>query len=146
MQKLLNEQEPAIRTDGLRKVYKSQNKESVEALRGLNINIPRGAFFGLLGPNGAGKSTFINILAGLVNRTSGNAKICGYDTINDMRMARLSIGVVPQELVLDPFFTVREALEFYAGYYGVAKKKRKTQEIIDALGLANKALQRLILT
>ena len=139
MQKLLNEQEPPIRTDGLRKVYKSQNKESVEALRGLNINIPRGAFFGLLGPNGAGKSTFINILAGLVNRTSGNAKICGYDTINDMRMARLSIGVVPQELVLDPFFTAREALDVQAGYYGLKESEKRTEKILEAVGLSDQA-------
>ena len=96
-------------------------------------------FFGLLGPNGAGKSTMINILAGLVNKTSGHARVCGHDTVTDMRSARRSLGVVPQELVLDTFFTVRQALDITAGYYGVPKAQRRTQEIIDAMGLADKA-------
>ena len=129
----------AIKTHGLRKVYKSQGGANIEALRGLDIEVPRGSFFGLLGPNGAGKSTFINILAGLVNRTSGQAEICGYDSIRHMRSARLSIGIVPQELVLDPFFTAREALEVQAGYYGVGRKQRRTEEILDAVGLLDQA-------
>ncbi len=105
----------------------------------MSLDIPRGAFFGLLGPNGAGKSTLINILSGLVNKTSGTAEICGYDIVRDMRKARLSLGVVPQELVLDTFFTVREALEIHAGYYGVPKAERRTTEIIEAMGLGDKA-------
>ena len=99
----------------------------------------RGAFFGLLGPNGAGKSTLINILAGIVRKSGGTAAICGYDIESEMRNARLSIGVVPQELVVDTFFTVREALEIHAGYYGVPKKQRRTDEIIAAMGLTDKA-------
>ena len=100
---------------------------------GIDLTIPRGSFFGLLGPNGAGKSTLINIMAGLVIKSGGNVEICGHDIDADTRAARLSIGVVPQELVLDTFFTVRQALEINAGYYGIPKAKRRTQEIIDAM-------------
>ena len=131
---------PAIEISNLRKTYidgkKGQHKE---ALKGISLTIPRGSFFALLGPNGAGKSTMINIMAGLVLKTSGDVKICGHDIVSDMRAARRALGVVPQELVLDTFFTVREALEIHAGYYGVPKAKRRTQEIIDALGLSDKA-------
>ncbi len=130
----------AIEIKQLHKTYidgkKNQHKV---ALRGIDLAIPRGAFFGLLGPNGAGKSTMINIMAGLVLRTSGEVRICGYDIEKDMRGARTSLGVVPQELVLDTFFTVRQALDIHAGYYGVSAAKRRTQEIIDALGLSDKA-------
>jgi len=101
--------------------------------------VPRGSFFGLLGPNGAGKSTLINILAGLVNKTSGSASIWGYDTVEQMRAARRSIGVVPQELNLDPFFTPRELLDLHAGLYGVPAAERRTDEILEAVGLADKA-------
>ncbi|MBR72528.1 MAG: multidrug ABC transporter ATP-binding protein [Rhodospirillaceae bacterium] len=139
MENLLTGQEPAIKTLELRKIYKSQKNDSIEALKGLDIEVPRGSFFGLLGPNGAGKSTFINILAGLVNRTSGQAKICGYYTIKDMRLARMSIGVVPQELVLDPFFTAREALDVQAGYYGIKDSNKKTDAILEAVGLSDQA-------
>lgn len=110
-----------------------------EALKGVSFDVPRGSFFGLLGPNGAGKSTLINILSGLTVKTSGTAEICGYDIDTAMRQARSSIGVVPQELVLDVFFTVREALELHAGYYGVPKAKRRTDDIIAAMGLEDKA-------
>jgi ABC-2 type transport system ATP-binding protein len=103
------------------------------------LAIPRGSFFGLLGPNGAGKSTLINILAGLVNKTSGQAAIWGYDCVKAERQARLAIGVVPQELNLDPFFTPRELLEVQAGLYGVPKAERRTDQILEALGLADKA-------
>lgn len=130
----------AIEIRKLHKTYidgkKGQHKI---ALKGIDLDIPQGSFFALLGPNGAGKSTMINIMAGLVHKTSGSVSICGYDTENQMRGARLSIGVVPQELILDTFFTVREALDIHAGYYGVPKAKRRTQEIIDALGLSDKA-------
>jgi len=129
----------AVEIRGLRKTYQDKKGGAKEALKGIDLTVPRGSFFALLGPNGAGKSTIINILAGLVLKTSGEAKICGYDIERDMRNARLSIGVVPQELILDTFFTVREALDIHAGYYGVPKAKRRTQEIIDALGLADKA-------
>ena len=131
---------PAIEIRKLHKVYNDGKKrDAKEALKGIDLDVPRGAFFGLLGPNGAGKSTIINILAGLVRKTSGEARICGHDIETEMRQARLSLGVVPQELVLDTFFTVRQALDIHAGYYGVPKSKRKTDEIIAALGLTDKA-------
>jgi ABC-2 type transport system ATP-binding protein len=110
----------------------------MHALKGIDLTIPRGSFFGLLGPNGAGKSTFINILAGVVNKSSGTAKIWGYDIDESPRNARGAIGIVPQEIVADPFFTPFETLELMAGYYGVPKKERRTMEILTALGLAEK--------
>jgi len=131
---------PAIEIRQLKKTYSGGKKSPDKvALKGIDLDIPRGAFFGLLGPNGAGKSTMINIMAGLVIKTSGEVRICGHDIEKDMRKARQSLGVVPQELVLDTFFTVREALDFHAGYYGVPAAKRKTQEIIDTMGLSDKA-------
>ena len=129
----------AIEIRKLHKTYSDKKGGNKVALKGIDLVIPRGAFFGLLGPNGAGKSTIINIMAGLVIKNSGDVRICGYDIEKDMRNARLSVGVVPQELVLDTFFTVREALEIHAGYYGVPKAKRKTDEIIETLGLTDKA-------
>jgi ABC-2 type transport system ATP-binding protein len=130
----------AIEVKKLHKTYDGGKKGQPKiALKGIDLTVPRGAFFGLLGPNGAGKSTLINIAAGLVLKTSGSVSICGYDTVTDMRMARSSLGVVPQELVLDTFFTVREALEIQAGYYGVPAAKRQTNQIIEALGLGDKA-------
>lgn len=129
----------AIEITNLRKTYRDKKGQDKEALKGVDLHIPRGSFFGLLGPNGAGKSTLINIMAGLVIKSSGDVRIMGHDIVTDMRAARSSLGVVPQELVLDTFFTVREALEFHAGYYGVPKAKRRTQEIIDSMGLSDKA-------
>ncbi|MEQ1789572.1 MAG: ABC transporter ATP-binding protein [Rickettsiales bacterium] len=130
----------AIEIRNLHKTYiDGKKKQHKVALKDINLDIPQGSFFALLGPNGAGKSTMINIMAGLTHKTSGSVSICGYDTEKQMRGARMSIGVVPQELVLDTFFTVREALDIHAGYYGVPKSKRRTQEIIDALGLSDKA-------
>jgi len=105
----------------------------------VSLTIPRGAFFGLLGPNGAGKSTLINIMAGLVLKTSGRVEICGHSIDTALSAAKRSIGIVPQELMLDTFFTVRQALEITAGYYGVPKHARRTDEIIEAMGLADKA-------
>lgn len=129
----------AIEIRQLHKTYAGKKGQQKVALKGVDLSVPRGSFFGLLGPNGAGKSTMINIMAGLVLKTSGEVRICGHDIISDMRAARLSLGVVPQELILDTFFTVREALDIHAGYYGVPKAQRRTQEIIDALGLSDKA-------
>ena len=130
----------AIEIRSLRKTYSGGKKSPDKvALKGIDLDIPRGAFFGLLGPNGAGKSTLINIMAGLVIKTSGEVRVCGHDIESDMRNARLSLGVVPQELVLDTFFTVRQALDIQAGYYGVPNGQRRTQEIIDTMGLSDKA-------
>ncbi|HEB79734.1 MAG TPA: ABC transporter ATP-binding protein, partial [Rhodospirillales bacterium] len=107
--------------------------------KNVSLAIPRGAFFGLLGPNGAGKSTLINILAGLVIKTSGEARVWGYDIERDMRQARRAIGVVPQELNIDPFFSPREALDLQAGLYGVPRRDRRTDEVLAAVGLTEQA-------
>ncbi|HTH16152.1 MAG TPA: ABC transporter ATP-binding protein [Magnetospirillum sp.] len=128
----------AIEAADLRKVYRGKRGEKV-ALDGVSLSIPRGSFFGLLGPNGAGKSTFINILAGLVIKTGGTARVWGHDIGQAPREAKAAIGVVPQELNLDPFFTPRELLEVQAGMYGVPKDQRRTMEILEAVGLADKA-------
>jgi ABC-2 type transport system ATP-binding protein len=130
---------PAIEIKGLTKTYKASKKSPAkQALRGVDLIVPRGSIFGLLGPNGAGKSTLINILAGLVTKTSGTAAICGYDIDAQTRQARASIGVVPQEISMDVYFTPWQALENQAGYYGVPKSERRSDEILAALGLADK--------
>lgn len=128
----------AIETEGLRKVYRGRRGDKV-ALDGVSLSVPRGSFFGLLGPNGAGKSTFINILAGLVVKSAGSARIWDHDIAAMPRAAKAAIGIVPQELNLDPFFTPRELLEVQAGMYGVPKAERRTMEILEAVGLADKA-------
>lgn len=131
---------PAVEICGLNKIYRgSKRAPPKEALKDVNLSIPRGSIFGLLGPNGAGKSTLINILAGLVIKTSGTASICGYEVDLDQRIARSAIGVVPQELNLDAFFTPRELLEMHAGLYGVPKKERRTDELLEAVDLTDKA-------
>jgi len=120
---------PAIEIKNLTKTYaKSKKAPAKTALKGVDLTIPRGSIFGLLGPNGAGKSTMINILAGLVNKTSGSAKICGYDIETQTRQARASIGIVPQEIAMDVFFTPYQALELQAGYYGVPKANSSPAE------------------
>jgi len=130
----------AVEINNLSKIYKSSKDSAAKkALDNINLNIKKGAFFGLLGPNGAGKSTIINILAGLVEKSEGQVKIGGIDTAINPMLAKYKIGIVPQEIMFDPFFTVYETLEIYAGYYGVQKKDRKTNEIISALGLADKS-------
>ena len=110
-----------------------------QALKGIDLDIPRGSMFGLLGPNGAGKSTMINILAGLVNKTGGTATIWGFDIDTNARNAKASIGIVPQELVFDAFFTPFETLELQAGLFGVPPEKRRSMELLDAVHLADKA-------
>jgi ABC-2 type transport system ATP-binding protein len=131
---------PAVAIDGLTKIYAGQGKAAAKrALDNVSLAIRRGEIFGLLGPNGAGKSTLINILAGLVNKTAGRAAIWGLDIDQDSRASRGAIGVVPQELNIDPFFTPRELLEVQAGLYGVPPAERRTDEILDAVGLADKA-------
>jgi ABC-2 type transport system ATP-binding protein len=131
----------AVDVRGLDKVYAGSGKTaSKHALKHVDLTIPRGSLFGLLGPNGAGKSTLINILAGLVNKTGGTASIWGFDIDQRPRQSRAAIGVVPQELNIDPFFTPRELLELQAGLYGVPPTERRSDEILAALGLADVAL------
>jgi ABC-2 type transport system ATP-binding protein len=130
----------AIELEGLTKVYAgSRRMPPKRALEGVDLQVPRGSFFALLGPNGAGKSTLINILAGLVVKTSGTARVFGVDIDARPRRARRVIGVVPQELNLDAFFTPKEALEMQAGLYGIPPTERRTDEILAAVGLSDKA-------
>jgi ABC-2 type transport system ATP-binding protein len=132
--------ENAIEIRALRKTYAGSAKSGPkEALKSVDLDIPKGSIFGLLGPNGAGKSTLINIMAGLVNKTSGSVKIWGFDQDEAPRQSRLSIGVVPQELNLDAFFTPRQSLNAQAGLYGVPRRLRRTDEILQAIGLGDKA-------
>ena len=131
----------AIESINLNKIYnnnKSRNKK-INALKDFSLEIPRGSIFGILGPNGAGKSTFINILAGLTTKTSGVVKIWNIDIDKNHRQARTTIGVVPQELNIDPFFTPMETLELHAGLYGVKSKNRKTKKILELVGLLKEA-------
>lgn len=130
----------AIRIEGLHKIYRGHKAQGPkEALKGVDLTVPRGSVFGLLGPNGAGKSTLINILAGLVVKTAGKVEIWGFDQDDNPRQSRASIGVMPQELNLDPFFTPRGALDVQAGLYGVPRKDRQTDEILELIGLTDKA-------
>ena len=126
---------PAINIEQVHKRFGSLN-----ALNGIDLKIQQGEFFGLLGPNGAGKSTLINIMAGLLKPSAGSVKIMGHDVINDYQAARMALGVVPQELVFDPFFNVREMLRFQAGYFGRGKQNDAwVDEVIENLGLTDKA-------
>jgi ABC-2 type transport system ATP-binding protein len=130
----------ALQIEGLTKTYAPRGRfGAVTALAGIDLKVPRGAMFGLLGPNGAGKSTLINILAGLVVKTGGKARIWTHDVDEEARQSRAAIGIVPQELNIDPFFTPFELLDLQAGLYGVPKRERRTMEILEAVGLADKA-------
>jgi ABC-2 type transport system ATP-binding protein len=130
----------AIEVQALRKTYAGGRRTPArEALKGIDLAVARGSIFGLLGPNGAGKSTLINILAGLVIKTAGSARIWNFDIDVHPRRARRAIGIVPQELNLDAFFTPRETLEIQAGLYGVPKRERRSDEILAAVGLADHA-------
>ena len=129
----------AIAARGLDKTYRADGGARVHALKAVDLEVPRGGIFGLLGPNGAGKSTFINILAGLVIKSGGTAEVWGLDIDREPRLARAAIGVVPQELNLDAFFSPREMLEVQAGFYGVPPAERRTDEILERVGLADKA-------
>jgi len=130
----------AIKIEGLHKTYAATRTAGPkEALKGIDLNIPKGSIFGLLGPNGAGKSTLINIMAGLVLKSAGKVSIWGFDQDKNPRQSRASIGVVPQELNLDAFLTPRESLNLQAGLYGVPKSRRRTDEILAAIGLTDKA-------
>lgn len=129
----------AIEVAGLTKHYAASGRTAGQlALDNVDLTVPRGSLFGLLGPNGAGKSTLINILAGLVIKTSGTAKVWGIDIDVDARNAKSAIGVVPQELNIDPFFTPGELLDVQAGLYGVPARERRTDEILAMVGLTDK--------
>ncbi|MFY8194028.1 MAG: ABC transporter ATP-binding protein, partial [Novosphingobium sp.] len=131
---------PAIRIRDLVKRYAPTGKAPGKlALDGVSFDVPQGQIFGLLGPNGAGKSTLINTLAGLVMKSSGSVEIWGHDIDRDVRNAKASIGIVPQEIVFDPFFTPAEVLDNQAGLYGVPKAMRRTMELLRAVHLADKA-------
>ena len=133
---------PAIRIRDLVKRYAPAGKGQGDgklALAGVSLDVPRGQVFGLLGPNGAGKSTLINTLAGMVVKSSGTVSIWGHDIDHDRRNAKASIGIVPQEVVFDPFFTPFEVLEIQAGLYGVSLSRRRSMELLDAVHLADKA-------
>ncbi len=127
--------EPAIRIADLKKVYAGGK----QALSGVTFDVPRGTIFGLLGPNGAGKSTLINILSGMVMKSCGSARIWGFDIDEHPRNAKASIGIVPQEILFDPFFTPFEALELQAGLYGVPRAERRSMELLRAVHLSDKA-------
>jgi ABC-2 type transport system ATP-binding protein len=128
----------AVEIKGLTKIY-AGGDPTRPALAGIDLAIPRGSIFGLLGPNGAGKSTLINILAGLVIKTSGTVRIWGIDIDREPRQSRAAIGIVPQEITLDFFFTPRELLEMQAGFYGVPRRERRTGAILEMVALTEKA-------
>ena len=131
----MTETTAAIRIESLSKTYAGGKV----ALDNVSFDVPRGQIFGLLGPNGAGKSTLINILAGLVVKTSGKAIVWGFDIDEHPRNAKRSIGIVPQEILFDPFFTPREALEIQAGMYGIPKAERQSDALLAAMHLSDKA-------
>ncbi len=135
-----NSTTPAIEVTGLDKVYAGGKKSAPKhALKSVDLTIPKGSMFALLGPNGAGKSTFINILAGLVKKTGGEAKVWGFDIESQTRAARSALGVVTQEITFDPFFTPREMLELQAGLYGVPKSERITMDLLRMVRLEENA-------
>jgi ABC-2 type transport system ATP-binding protein len=142
---------PAVRIDRLSKVYLPRQSlwhritsggktpPGFQALSDLSFEIRQGEFFGLLGPNGAGKTSLISVMAGLARPTQGSVSIMGHDVVTDYRAARRALGVVPQELVFDPFFTVRETLRLQSGYFGLRRNDDWIDEILSHLGLSNKA-------
>jgi len=135
----MSENGAAISIRNLVKEYAAQGDAPPKlALKGVSFDVPQGGIFGLLGPNGAGKSTLINIMAGLVRKTGGEIEIWGHDIDRDMRNAKLSIGIVPQEIVFDPFFTPFEVLENQGGMYGIAKHLRRSEELLRAVHLEDK--------
>jgi len=130
----------ALKIQGLEKIYPSNKGEPAKhALKGIDLSVRRGSIFGLLGPNGAGKSTSINILAGLVRKTAGSATVWGFDIDEQPRNAKACIGIVPQEIYFDAFFSPREILELQAGLYGIPASDRRTDDILAAVSLQDKA-------
>jgi len=132
---------PAVSFDHLSKIYGSKKgaRGELRALDGVSFDIEQGEFFGLLGPNGAGKTTLISILAGLTRASAGHARVMGHDVVADFAAARRALGLVPQELVFDPFFSVRETLAIQSGYFGVKRNGAWIDELLSELGLADKA-------
>ena len=131
----------ALSSENLTKVYSKSNKlkEEVLALKNLSLEVKQGEIFGLLGPNGAGKTTFINILAGTVMKSSGKVTVWGYDLDKNPRQVRACIGIVPQEVNFDPFFSPKKLLELQAGFYGVKKEDRITDSILETVSLDKQA-------
>jgi ABC-2 type transport system ATP-binding protein len=125
----------ALKVEKLTKIYSKKTSEKIVALNNLNLEVKEGEIFGLLGPNGAGKTTFLNILAGMVIKNSGSVNVWGYDLDENPREVRSSIGIVPQEVNLDPFFSPKRTLELQAGLYGIAKKDRITDTILKIVSL-----------
>jgi ABC-2 type transport system ATP-binding protein len=132
---------PAVSFDHLSKIYGSKKgaRGELRALDGVSFDIEQGEFFGLLGPNGAGKTTLISILAGLTRASAGHARVMGHDVVADFAAARRALGLVPQELVFDPFFSVRETLAIQSGYFGIKRNGAWIDELLSELGLADKA-------
>ncbi len=128
----------ALKVENVNKIYQQGNKH-VEALKNISLEVKTGEIFGLLGPNGAGKSTFINILAGTVNKTNGFVNVWGFDLDKNPRQVRASLGIVPQEINVDPFFSPKKILEIQAGLYGVKKQDRITDQILELTNLSDKA-------
>src|SRR3954471_19630906 len=122
----MSESPAAVETDALAKKY-----ATTEALKGVSLRIGAGEIFALLGPNGAGKTTWISIVCGLVRATSGQARVLGHDVVHDAMAARRAVGLVPQEINFDPFFTSREVLRFQMGYYGVRADERRIDELLE---------------
>ena len=128
----------ALKVENVNKIYQQGNKH-VEALKNISLEVKTGEIFGLLGPNGAGKSTFINILAGTVNKTNGFINVWGFDLDKNPRQVRASLGIVPQEINVDPFFSPKKILEIQAGLYGVKVQDRITDQILELTNLSDKA-------
>ena len=128
----------ALKVENVNKIYQQGNKH-VEALKNISLEVKTGEIFGLLGPNGAGKSTFINILAGTVNKTNGFINVWGFDLDKNPRQVRASLGIVPQEINVDPFFSPKKILEIQAGLYGVKAQDRITDQILELTNLSDKA-------
>ena len=129
----------ALKVEKLTKIYSKKSSKKITALNNLNLEVKQGEIFGLLGPNGAGKTTFLNILAGTVIKNSGSVNVWGYDLDKNSRQVRSSIGIVPQEVVLDPFFSPKKLLELQAGLYGIPKKDRITNTILKLVSLEEQA-------
>ena len=129
----------ALKVEKLTKIYSKKTSNEIKALNNLNLEVKEGEIFGLLGPNGAGKTTFLNILAGTVIKNSGNVNVWGYDLDQNPRQVRSSIGIVPQEVNLDAFFSPRNLLELQAGLYGIPKKDRITDTILKLVSLEKQA-------